>query len=110
MSILDSLFGSIKTSAIAAKDVSIDPNFPEIGEEIRVGYNGLLAQNGAEQVYLHVGYDNNWHDLEDIPMQKDVDGWYCEFIPQYSEVNFCFHDSANNWDNNNGSNWSIKLS
>lgn len=110
MSILDSLFNNIKTSPIAAEGVSIEPNLPELGEQIRISYNGLLDQSGADQVYLHIGYENNWHDIEDIPMERTTEGWQCEFVPEYSQVNFCFHDSANNWDNNGGNNWNIRLS
>ncbi|KJS22014.1 MAG: hypothetical protein VR72_07965 [Clostridiaceae bacterium BRH_c20a] len=110
MSIWDGLFSStIKTSPLAAEGISIEPDIPKIGEEVRISYDGLLADSGAEQIYLHIGNENNWHDLEDIPMIKSSNRWVCDFVPEFSEVNFCFHDNANNWDNNNGANWSLRI-
>ncbi|KJS80052.1 MAG: hypothetical protein JM58_19275 [Peptococcaceae bacterium BICA1-8] len=110
MSIWDGLFSSnINTSPLDAEGISIEPDIPQMGEEVKISYDGLLAQSGASQIYLHIGYENNWHDLEDIPMQKFSNGWYCDFVPEHREVNFCFHDSANNWDNNNGGNWNLRL-
>ncbi|MFZ5945209.1 MAG: carbohydrate-binding protein [Bacillota bacterium] len=111
MSIWDNLFtNNIETSPIISESISIEPDAPQIGEEVRIKYDGMLAQNGASQVYLHIGYDDNWHDLEDIPMERYTNGWYCNFVPEEKEMNFCFHDSANNWDNNNGQNWSLIIS
>ncbi|MFZ7102792.1 MAG: carbohydrate-binding protein [Peptococcaceae bacterium] len=110
MSFWDGLFNSTFESTPAeAEGINIEPGLPKIGEEVRIRYDGLLTQTGADQIYLHVGYEDNWHDLEDIPMQHYAKGWYCDFVPEYDEINFCFHDSANNWDNNNGSNWNLQI-
>lgn len=90
--------------------ISIEPHPVKKGEKVVINYEGLLAKNGADQVYLHMGYGSNdrWHDIMDVPMRHNKEGWSCFFVPQYDTINFCFHDSANNWDNNNGCNWSIK--
>lgn len=109
MSLWESLFSGSQTSTVAQEGISIEPDTPRMGEEVRVGYDGLLAQHGADQVYLHIGYGNGWGNVEDIPMKQSSDSWYCDFVPEYRKVNFCFYDSANNWDNNNGANWSLTI-
>lgn len=90
--------------------ISIKPYPARRGDKVVIKYDGLLAKSGADQVYLHVGYgpEERWHDVQDIPMTRDEDGWSCFVVPQYNKINFCFHDSAQNWDNNKGQNWSIK--
>ena len=38
------------------------------GRRATVKYKGLLAQSGAQKVYMHVGYGQDWKDSTDIPM------------------------------------------
>lgn len=104
-----SLFNSIQTVPLMTDGISIEPKRPELGEEVKISYNGPLAQNGAGQIYLHFGYGSGWRNLEDVPMQMSTDGWTCKIVPEDREINFCFHDDANNWDNNNGSNWTLTI-
>jgi len=69
---------------------------------------------------VHVGF-NNWAwlqsvDSELIKIAENYDGTnYTKIalinIPSSaSSVNFCFHDGAGNWANNNGNNWNVQLS
>ncbi|MDI6907657.1 MAG: carbohydrate-binding protein [Thermoanaerobacterales bacterium] len=87
----------------------VDPTPITAGEEITVFYNGLLAQSGADQVYLHLGYGDtdNWHGTQDLRMARTGFGWVktLEVPTDETRLNFCFKDSAQNWDNNNGLNW-----
>lgn len=89
--------------------VVVDPTPITAGEEITVFYNGLLAQGGADQVYLHLGYGDvdNWHGTQDLRMARTGFGWVktLEVPTDEERLNFCFKDSAQNWDNNNGLNW-----
>ncbi|MCW2279371.1 carbohydrate-binding protein [Heliophilum fasciatum] len=77
--------------------------------EARISYNGLLAHSGADQVYLHIGSGDprNWQHTRTEPMQRTTSGFE-KTIHMDNQVNFCFKDSANNWDNNCGLNWSIR--
>lgn len=79
--------------------------------DITVYYNGLLDKSGASQVYLHAGFGdpNQWHNTEDYRMQRTPEGWKKTFNMEDNIVTFCFRDSANNWDNNNGNNWTFKI-
>jgi hypothetical protein len=90
--------------------ISMEPGTPARGEKVRLEYRGLLANSGADSVWLHCGYDG-WNKVSDIPMSRSAYGNFaCTAEVQGSkEMNFCFKDSANNWDNNNGWNWSVSV-
>ncbi len=82
-----------------------------LGDEVRLKYQGLLAED-ASQVFLRTGYGHgNWTDVRDIKMRKGRDGgWTASFtVKDPTRLNFCFHDGTKNWDNNNGMNWSYEI-
>jgi len=86
--------------------IPITPN-----NDVTVVYDGLLAHSGADQIYLHCGFGSDWHNKADIPLFKTSRGWENTFkVSDIHTMNFCFKDSANNWDNNNGKNWSYDIS
>jgi len=92
--------------------VVVDPTPITAGQEITVLYYGLLTKSGADQVFLHVGYDDarEWRNVSNLKMSKTGWGWVKTLeIPEYTRFNFCFKDSADNWDNNNGINWSFEI-
>jgi len=81
------------------------------GDRITITYNGLLAQAGAESVYLHCGYGSDWANSSYIQMQRTTDGFSVELeVLEGDTLELCFKDSANNWDNNSGNNYSFKIS
>lgn len=79
-------------------------------EPVTIEYDGLLSRAGADRIYLHFGTDG-WNNVETIPMsRRSVSGFMATVVADGNkEVNFCFKDSANNWDNNNGWNWECKI-
>jgi hypothetical protein len=79
--------------------------------DITVHYTGLLNKSGSTQVYLHTGFGDprHWKSTEDYRMQRTPEGWKKTFNMEDNTVSFCFRDTANNWDNNNGSNWTYKI-
>lgn len=92
--------------------VVVDPMPVTPGEEITFLYHGLLANAGAEQVYMHCGYGNprSWEGVQDIRMEKTERGWAKTLpIEDKERFNFCFKDCANNWDNNNGIDWTFEI-
>lgn len=90
--------------------ISISPQIVRSGELVRVNYNGLLANSGADQVYLHAGYGDKWEYASDMSMQRTTGSWQKVFPVEHPGfLNFCFKDSANNWDNNNGHNWNVHI-
>jgi hypothetical protein len=71
---------------------------------------GLLKNSGADEVFLYYGVDG-WKNQDTIKMHKMQDGVFGAEIRANAshEINFCFKDSANNWDNNNGWNWKTEI-
>lgn len=81
------------------------------GDRLMITYNGLLAQAGAENVYLHSGYGSDWSNSSYIQMQKTQDGFSAELeVLEGDTLELCFKDSADNWDNNSGNNYLLKIS
>ncbi|MFZ5351529.1 MAG: carbohydrate-binding protein [Bacillota bacterium] len=80
---------------------------------VEITYKGLLAQSGADEVYLHCGSSETreWNDIQDIRMTKlSPDLFKAHALVQDGTVfNICFRDSAQNWDNNSGSNYSFTI-
>ncbi|MGI6777711.1 MAG: hypothetical protein ACOX7R_06700 [Acetivibrionales bacterium] len=78
---------------------------------LKLVYKGILAENGAEKVDAVIGYGNNlkWEDIEEYPMRR-TDGNSFELIfstKRQGNINIAFRDSAGNWDNNSGMNYSF---
>ena len=80
------------------------------GNEVTIIYNGLLKNSGADQVYLHYGYGDTdrGYDINTIRMDNTHQGFEKTISMKNHMLNFCFKDSANNWDNNNGHNWTVR--
>lgn len=89
-------------------DVCPSPAFK--GRDVLIRYKGLLAKSGADRVFCHYGYDG-WKNINTVEMRREPDGSFVASIPVngQSEINFCFKDSANNWDNNSGWNWATDI-
>jgi len=84
------------------------------GESVHIIYTGLLSEKGADRVYLHAGYgpSHDWTKVRDYEMTRSKWGWEAVIdidMEDEGRFNFCFHDSADNWDNNNGRNWSYQV-
>lgn len=93
--------------------IMVHPLATNDGNKIRVKYNGILNKDDAEQVYLHagLGYSQKWDYIIDIPMEYNDGSWIADIRVEDADnrLNFCFKDSAQHWDNNNGDNWSYKI-
>ena len=80
-------------------------------DTLKLNYDGLLAKNGATELYTVVGYGNNlsWENTEFIPMTKTGQQNFEAEIPirRDGSINIAFKDSADNWDNNSGLNYSF---
>ncbi len=106
-SIMERFYVRIRPFADAKAGVAVQPGAQE--DDAVVYYNGLLARSGAEQVYIHCGLGTNssWTYLTYLPMARTPSGYKVNLSVPENECHFCFKDSAGNWDNNNGANWSI---
>ncbi len=90
--------------------ISLEPGTPKKGQQVRIEYRGLLAQDGADSVWMRCGSDG-WKGVQDIPMARTPHGSFsCVTEAQGSrEMNLCFKDSADHWDNNNGLDWTFRV-
>lgn len=81
------------------------------GSDVTIFYSGLLNKSGANQVFLHTGFGDpmSWKIVEDYRMQHTPEGWKKTLNMEDGQLTFCFRDAANNWDNNNGHNWTYKI-
>jgi hypothetical protein len=90
--------------------VYLQPSPVHKNQNTEIKYHGLLANSGADSVFLHYAYDG-WNNPQWKPMFKQNDGSFFCTVPAIGdhEVNLCFKDSAANWDNNNGWNWAVPI-
>lgn len=81
------------------------------GDEVTLKYSGLLARNGADMVYAHIGYGDDWQEKAFIPMENDNGVFRTTIkVSAYDSLNIAFKDSGENWDNNSYENYSFKVS
>lgn len=102
----------IGTTKVNLGGVSIHYSPQHSTDTVTIDYAGILHNSGAAGVYLRAGINNGygWQNLHDYPMHRTVSGWQAQVPIQPGQtIDFCFKDSANNWDNNNQHNWSLTL-
>lgn len=99
------------TYSYSIQGVQVKP-LSENGREVSILYKGLLARTEAGQVYLHYGFGdkNDWRETGNLPMERRNDGWEkTVMLDEGAQLNFCFKDGIDNWDNNFGSNWAYRI-
>lgn len=104
---------SIKPFAFSQEihGVQVKP-LTESGRDVRIRYRGLLAATGPSDVVIHFGFGDTheWRDVGDLRMERTQEGWESSVSMAENQLNFCFRDSAFNWDNNSGLNWIYRIS
>ncbi len=81
------------------------------GDKVILKYKGLLSRAGAESIYAHVGFGENWDNKYFATMRKENDAFEAEIdIKDGKTCGICFKDSADNWDNNAGENYVFTIS
>jgi len=99
-----------KSSKYKDKGIMINPAVPAKGEAVRILYTGLLSQSGADKVYVHVGFGGNWQSAMDYKMVRTLEGFVADIpVTTAAPLAMCFKDSAGNWDNNSGQNYTIEI-
>ena len=90
--------------------VSLSKKIVRQDSEIEIVYEGILAQHGAENITAHLGYNEGWDSVLDIDMEKDQNLFKTKLkVENTGILNIAFKDSADNWDNNSGENYSFKV-
>lgn len=94
----------------ADNGVEISKATINVGDEVTLLYSGLLAKSGADSVYAHIGYGENWEDKAFVPMEKVEDVFKATIKVSHPEkLNVAFKDSVDNWDNNSQQNYSFDV-
>lgn len=88
----------------------VTPNVLAEGDVATVVYKGILKDSGADEIFMHAGFGEHWHDPKDIKMKKTEEGFET-VLPITSEypLKLAFRDSANNWDNNSSRNYTFEV-
>lgn len=90
--------------------VIIRPNVIAEGDNVIVNYKGVLFNDGAHSIYMHLGFGEHWEQVEDIKMERGLNGFEATIpITRHKKLNVAFKDCANNWDNNSGKNYSFEV-
>lgn len=78
--------------------------------KIKISYVGTLFQNNSESVFLHYGFGTNWDSLAETEMKRTELGFQCELeILESDTLNFCFRNSNDEWDNNEGNDYIFQI-
>ena len=78
---------------------------------VKISYTGKFFENpSSDEVFIHYGFGENWDNLSEVKMEKTELGFQTEIeLLNNNTFNFCFRDSNNEWDNNNGENYVFLL-
>lgn len=77
---------------------------------VKISYTGKLFQEGAEDVFIHYGFGQNWDNVSNVKMEKTELGFQAEIeLDDSDSFNFCFNNGNDAWDNNNNQNYSFAI-
>lgn len=80
------------------------------GKTAKLTYTGNLYQQGAEEIYVHLGFGLLWENLKEVKMTKTDSGFESDIPIEIADtLNFCLRDNWNNWDNNSYQNYSYEV-
>lgn len=92
------------------KEISYDKNLIQ-KSNFNLKYSGKLYKSGSEELYIVYGYDKDWKNTTEQKMNKVDDGFVTNIsIQEFDSFNFCFKNSLNEWDNNDSSDYHLKIS
>lgn len=78
--------------------------------KVKISYTGKLFEGNGDNVYLHYGYGLQWDNVSEVEMVKTELGYQAEIELLTSDsLNLCFRNANNEWDNNNGQNYSFPI-
>lgn len=77
---------------------------------VKISYTGKFFQDNSEEVYLHYGFGLLWENLGEVKMEKTELGFQTEInLIEADSFNFCLKNGNNEWDNNDGQNYTFNL-
>ena len=93
------------------KDIYINKDKVYENQEIVILYKGYLFSNNlTSDVYLSYGYGKMWDNKNEIKMKPSTFGYLATVkIENGENLQFCFRDNYENWDNNNSANYVLPI-
>ncbi|MBR3255656.1 MAG: hypothetical protein IKF97_05565 [Clostridia bacterium] len=77
---------------------------------VKISYTGKFFQDESEDVFLHYGFGINWNNVSEIKMEKTELGFQAEVnLIEGESLNLCFRNGNDEWDNNEGQNYSFPI-
>lgn len=77
---------------------------------VKISYTGTFFENNSEKVFIHYGFGENWQDVAEKEMEKTELGFQAEIeLPESDFLKFCFKNESDEWDNNNGQDYSFQI-
>ena len=77
---------------------------------VKISYTGKFFQDASEEVFLHYGFGINWDNVNEVEMKKTDLGFQAEInLLEGESFNLCFRNGNNEWDNNEGQNYSFPM-
>ena len=78
--------------------------------DVKISYTGKFFQDGSEQVFLHYGFGINWDNVNEEEKKKTDLGFQAEInLLEGESFNMCFKNGNDEWDNNEGQNYSFPM-
>lgn len=99
-----------KIQQYAKNGVFMSKSILNLGDEVTLSYNGLLMESGADRLYAHVGFGEQWENSSFLPMYFEDGFFKCNIkIVSNKDFKVSFKDSADNWDNNSYKDYCFKI-
>jgi hypothetical protein len=99
-----------QVQAYIGNGIRLSKASPKVGDKITLYYNGILPECGADAVYANIGYGDEWDDKEFLYMDEEEGLFKVKFtVKQSGNMQICFKDGANNWDNNSLLNYTFNI-
>ena len=77
---------------------------------VKISYTGKFFQDDSENVFIHYGFGQNWDNVNEQQMEKTELGFQTEVnLLEGETFNLCFKNGNNDWDNNEGQNYSFPI-
>lgn len=74
--------------------------------KVKISYTGELTQKNNENIFIHYGFGEQWDNVSELKMEKTDLGFTAKLdLPKSNQLNFCFRNDNNEWDNNNQENY-----
>jgi len=75
---------------------------------VKISYTGILFQNSSKEVTLKYTFGDDWDNYVEAEMIRTELGFQTEIELQDKDTfGFCFRNENNEWDNNNGDNYTF---